>query len=145
MVPLRGRRSIDLLGDFTGETFGDFVSGARPIGYAAAPTWRPETDLFETIDAYHVVLDLAGVDPARLVVEFEGEILSVHGARLEGSRAGRRYHAMEIPAGRFERRVRISPPVDTAAITATYQHGILEIRLPKAEEIPTGKRRVPVG
>lgn len=121
------------------------MSASRVVGYAAAPAWRPETDLYETADAYHVVLDLAGVDPTRLLVESEGEILTVRGARLEGSRAGRRYHAMEIPAGPFERRVRIARPVDTAAITATYQHGILEIRLPKADERPAGKRRVAIG
>lgn len=145
MPQSRGRRAIDLLGDFSGELLGGVIGARRAVGYATASSWRPETDLYETADAYHVVLDLAGVDPEQLSVEMEGELLSIRGVRLEGSRAGRRYHAMEIAAGPFERRVRIARPVDVSGVSASYQRGILEVRLPKAEERPSGRRRVPIG
>lgn len=145
MPQSRGRRAIDLVGDFSGELLGGVMGGQRAVGYATASEWRPETDLYETADAYHIVLDLAGVDPEHLSVEMEGEVLSIRGVRLEGSRAGRRYHAMEIAAGPFERRVRIARPVEVSGITASYQRGILEVRLPKAEERPAGRRRVPIG
>jgi HSP20 family molecular chaperone IbpA len=95
MVPLRGRRATDLLGDYTGEPLGGFARAARPIGYAAAPTWRPETDLYETADAYHAVLDLAGVDREGISAEVEGGLLTVRGVQMDGSRAGRR----RVPVG----------------------------------------------
>jgi HSP20 family protein len=145
MPQSRGRRAIDLLGDYSGELLGGVLGAPRSVGYAPASNWRPETDLYETADAYFVVLDVAGVDPDKLSVEMEGELLTMRGVRMEGSRAGRRYHAMEIAAGPFERRVRIARPVEVSGITATYQRGILEVRLPKAEELPAGRRRVPIG
>ncbi|CAN5681528.1 N/A [soil metagenome] len=145
MSQSRGRRAIDLFGDFSGELLGGMMGAPRSIGYAPASNWRPETDLYETADTYHVVLDLAGVDPEHLAVEMEGEVLTIRGVRMEGSRAGRRYHAMEIAAGPFERRVRVARPVELSGISASYQRGILEVRLPKAEERPAGRRRVPIG
>ena len=145
MPASRGRRAIDLLGDFSDDLLGGLAGGAQQVSYSPASSWRPETDLYETADAYFAVLDIAGVDPDQLSVEMEGEILTIRGARMDGSRAGRRYHAMEIAAGPFERRIRIARPVDPAGTTATYERGILEVRIPKTEERPAGRRRVPIG
>lgn len=141
----RGRRAIDLLGDFSSELLSGGMGAPLGVGYAPAQNWRPETDLYETADSYYVVLDLAGVDPDQLSVEMEGELLTIRGVRMDGSRAGRRYHAMEIAAGPFERRVRIARAVDVSEITASYDRGILEVHVPKAEERPAGRRRVPIG
>jgi HSP20 family protein len=59
----------------------------------------------------------------------------VRGVRRErhGPDAQRSYHALEIPYGRFERTLPLPAGLDTAAATASYHDGLLEIMLPKRQ------------
>ena len=79
-----------------------------------------------------VQLDLAGIDPARVRIELDGDLLVVRGVR-ERPRGERRYYQhAEIDWGRFEQRLRISAPVDAARAAATYERELLTIALPLA-------------
>jgi HSP20 family protein len=42
---------------------------------------------------------------------------------------------VERAYGKFERVVQLPMPVDTAHVTATFRDGVLEVKLPKAEEV----------
>ncbi|HEV2131423.1 MAG TPA: Hsp20/alpha crystallin family protein, partial [Longimicrobiaceae bacterium] len=115
-----------------------------PVGFVVTPNWRPATDVFETADAYHVLMDLAGMHPEEIAIHFEGNTLTISGVRQDGTRGQRHYHVMEIQFGPFERTLRFPRPVDVDAIHTSYECGILEIYLPKAEERPAVSRRVPI-
>jgi HSP20 family protein len=99
------------------------------------PTWTPSLDMYETDDAVVVLLELAGVDPNQAEIRAEPHRLLVRGVRRErhgpAGPAGRTYHALEIPYGRFERSLPLPPGLDTEAARASYQEGLLEITLPK--------------
>jgi HSP20 family protein len=108
-----------------------FTPSAQPT-----PAWSPALDMYETPDAIVVLLDLAGVEPAKTEVHTEPNVLTVRGVRSE--RHGeyvpdeqRSYHALEIAYGRFERTVRLPPGTDAEAARASYRDGLLEITLPK--------------
>ncbi len=109
-----------------------------------SPVWTPAMDMYETDEDIIVLLDLAGVDPEKTEVNAEPHLLIVRGVRHERRTPEhpgeqRSYHALEIPYGRFERRVRLPPGVDTAAARANYRGGLLEITVPK--RVP---RHVPI-
>ena len=78
-----------------GETLGD-------------PVWGPALNVYETADAVWIVVAVPGVEADRIEVRVEGSVLIVGGHRSLRGRLGEgRYHAMEIPMGRFERRLKI--------------------------------------
>ena len=107
-----------------------FTQHPQPV-----PTWTPALDMYETDDAVVVLLELAGVDPGQTEIRADPHRLQVRGVRRERhgpeSAAGRSYHALEVPYGRFERSVPLPPGLDTEAAAASYQDGLLEITLPK--------------
>jgi HSP20 family protein len=110
----------------------------------ATPGWRPAVDMYETHDAIVVLLDLAGVEADKTEVQAEAHALTVRGTRHERHAPAvpneeRSYHALEIPYGHFERTVQLPSGIDTAAASASYRDGLLEITLPK--RLP---RQVPV-
>ncbi|MBA4160403.1 MAG: Hsp20/alpha crystallin family protein [Gemmatimonadetes bacterium] len=124
--------------------FDEHFRRPRPIGFVVTPNWRPATDVFETVEAYHVLMDLAAMHPEEIAIHFEGHTLTVSGVRQDGTRGQRHYHKMEIQFGPFERQLRFPRPVDADEIRSGYERGILEIYLPKAEERPGVARRVPI-
>jgi len=115
--------------------FNEYVRGS-PVGFVSALKWRPPTDIYETDDAFVVVMDIAGVEPDGFTVTFDAGVLTVSGERLEQASGRREYHAMEVKVGPFERRFRVAKRVDPASLKATYELGFLEIRLAKIPEKP---------
>jgi HSP20 family molecular chaperone IbpA len=93
--------------------------------------WRPPTDVFETDDAYTVVVEIAGMRGADIAVTFEKQVLTIRGQRSEAA-SQKAYHQMEIAYGEFETQVRMPAPVEVAQVEATYMDGFLRVRLPKA-------------
>jgi HSP20 family protein len=108
-----------------------FTHRAQP-----SPDWTPALDMYETDDVLVVLLELSGVDADKTEVHVEPRLLRVSGVRREqhGPYAPdeqRSYHALEIPYGQFERSVPLPTGIDTDAAQASYNDGLLEIRLPK--------------
>jgi HSP20 family protein len=103
--------------------------------------WTPAVDMYETDDAIVVLFDLAGVDAEKTEVHAEPHLLVVRGVRRErhGPPEHRTFHSLEIPNGRFERTLRLPDGTDTAAASASYTDGLLEITLPKRQP-----RQVPI-
>lgn len=74
------------------------------------PNWEPPVDIFETEAAVIVLVALPGVPPDQIQVELEGGLLRVSGIRplpAELREAG--IQRLEIPHGRFERRLELPP------------------------------------
>lgn len=70
------------------------------------PTWEPPVDIVETDRELSIVVALPGVRPADMDVLIEGGMLVVTGARaLPSIPDGAVIHRLEIPHGRFERRI----------------------------------------
>lgn len=82
-----------------------FFQPARP---ALRPTWEPPLDIYETDDAYWLVIALPGVRPDDIEIAIDGGFLTVVGERPIPLRSAR-IHRLEIPHGRFERRIELPP------------------------------------
>src|SRR4051794_1614091 len=96
-------------------------------------------DLVETED--HLVLraDLPGVDRDDVSIEVKDGVLTVSGERRaqhEEKREG--FHRVERSFGRFSRSLELPQGVEANSIGASFERGVLEVRMPKpAERRPT--------
>jgi HSP20 family protein len=77
---------------------------------AHRPTWEPPMDVFETEHELWILVALPGVEPDRLEVVAEAGTLVVAGERaLPPQLREAHLHRLELPYGRFERRVSLPP------------------------------------
>jgi HSP20 family molecular chaperone IbpA len=106
----------------------------RPIGPSAPRlAWEPPVDVLETDHEVLVLVALPGVDPDRVEAAIDGNDLVFAGTRvLPGELRTAIIHRLELPQGRFERRVRL-PGGRYSAVRRSAADGCLLITLQKAE------------
>jgi HSP20 family protein len=104
----------------------------RPARSASGlPAWEPPVDVLETELEVLVLMALPGVDPERVEALIDGDELAVAGSRvLPAVLRTAVIHRLELPQGRFERRVRL-PPGRYANVRRTTVNGCLVITLQK--------------
>lgn len=91
--------------------------------------WEPPTDVFESASEFFVLIALPDVAPDRIEVAFEAQVLTVAGERhLPAALAGTAIRRLEIPQGRFERRLAI--PARTL-LRSSFDNGCLALVLEK--------------
>jgi HSP20 family protein len=95
------------------------------------PTWEPPVDVLETEREVLVLVALPGVDPDQIETVIEGAHLVVTGQRLlPAELATAVIHRLELPQGRFERRIRL-PGGRYEAVHRAAVHGCVLITLQK--------------
>src|SRR6266702_950648 len=109
----------------------------RPATMAAGDRlWVPLVDMYETKDDLHIAFEVPGVREKEVSVSITGDLVTVKGERKWGSeQTDDSYHRLERVYGKFERSVALPVPVQADKVKAAYRDGVLEIRLPKAEEV----------
>jgi len=95
-------------------------------------TWTPPVNIYETADEITIVAELAGVKHDDIHLEISRRTVKISGRRMERSRVkNSNYRLAEITYGSFERVLSLAIPIDADGVTATYNEGMLEIRIPK--------------
>ena len=116
--------------------FNTFVDQPNPTGRGGADRrWIPAMDLVETDD--HLVLraDLPGLDSDDVNIEVKDGVLTVSGERrAEHEEKADGYYRVERAFGGFSRSLSLPEHVDAERIDASFDKGVLEIRIPKPEE-----------
>jgi HSP20 family protein len=121
------RESMDRL-------FEDFFS-RRPRS-AAPLVWQPAVEIFETESEVVVKAELPGIDPKNVSVTMTAEGLTIKGeAKAEHEDKGRNYYRRELRYGAFARTIPLPTEVKSDETKATFRHGILEVKVPKAERL----------
>lgn len=116
------------------DLFDDIFASARRYSTVDSTVWTPSVDLLESHDAYLIRAELPGMKREDVNVEFKEEVLTVSGERkYEEPAAGVEYHRSERAFGRFSRSFRLPKTIKQEDIKATYQDGLLEIHVPKAD------------
>lgn len=127
--------------DVVGEVVGDVLEGVRD----AASGRFPRMDLLRIEgEGYRLLVDLPGLGREDVEVLTLGNELTIRGERPrpelpEGSEILR----SERAHGRFERTIRMPPEVREEGVAATFEDGVLTVRLPRAE--PSDARAVDIG
>jgi HSP20 family protein len=117
----------------------------RPGSGAAGRAWAPPVDLYETADDLVLTLELPGVRDKDVTVSITGDLLTVKGERrFEHDVKEQQFLHVERAYGKFERLVQLPIPVQADKVKATYRDGLLEIKLPKTEEIKPKEIKVDI-
>jgi HSP20 family protein len=106
--------------------------------------WVPALDIWETESELVYAFDLPGLAEDQIQIEVQDDTLSISGERERETREeGYRFFRYERRYGSFARAVGLPAGVDEAKIDASYENGVLEIRVPKPEEAKP--RRIQLG
>ncbi len=108
---------------------------------APAPTFR--TDIQDKGDHFLLESDLPGVDRKDISIDLEGDRLIVRAER-RNEREEKDYLRCERSYGSYTRTFDVSA-VKVEDITASYENGVLTIKLPKKEEEAPASRRIEIG
>ena len=105
------------------------------FGFSPTDAFRPAVNLYETLKAFVICVDLAGMDQSDIEVQLEKGNVVIRGRRHsplppDGARAVA-VHLMEIDHGTFCRTVEVPSGVEEEEIAANYHVGMLWITLPK--------------
>ena len=102
----------------------------------AMPTaWAPALDISERKDAYLVTVELPGIEPNDLQITMEDGLLTIQGERQFTSESSeQQFHRVERRHGPFRRSITLPAQVQADQIEASFDNGILQIMVPKAEE-----------
>jgi len=97
--------------------------------------WAPAVDIYETEQELVVKADLPDVDPKDLDIRVENNLLTIRGERkFEKKVNEENYLRVERSFGSFARSFTLANTVNTDAIKAEYQNGVLTLTIPKREE-----------
>lgn len=114
--------------------FEDFFS--RRPRTAGPLVWQPAVEISETDQDLLVKAELPGIDPKNVEVNVTGDTLTIKGeAKAEQENKGRNFYRRELRYGMFQRAIALPTEVKSDETTATFRHGILEIRIPKSERV----------
>jgi HSP20 family protein len=100
-------------------------------------------DIYATGDALVVEAALPGVKPEDVEVTLLGDTLTLtatSAAERTAEQGG--YHVQEVRKGRFVRSIALPAGLRSEAATASFEHGMLRLSIPKAEQVRP--RQIPV-
>ena len=108
----------------------------RMFGSAIERSWMPAVDIIDTPEAFVLKAELAGMKPEDVHIELEDDVLTISGERHQGEKLDtEQYQSTEWHYGAFRRSISLPRSVKRDAIEATYENGVVEVRIPKAAEV----------
>src|SRR3989454_5510387 len=108
--------------------------------------WAPAVDIYETEHELVLKADLPDIDPKDLDIRVENNILTIRGERkFEKNVNEENYLRVERSYGSFTRSFTLANTVNSEAIKADYQNGVLTLTIPKKEEAMPKQIKVTVG
>ena len=85
-------------------------------------------------DWFYVHFDLPGVNPDSIDLTVERNVLTVRAERTRAAREGVEPVIAERPMGMFSRQLFLGDTLDTEHLEASYEAGVLTLRIPVAEQ-----------
>jgi len=126
------RRDIEHAAEEIEQLFADLWQ-VFPFSRSLRRGYRPQVDVFRSDEpaVLTVQVELAGVDPEDVRLIASPQALLIAGERRRPKDCGH-FQQMELDYGPFQRQITLSDDVDPEQATATYERGILTVRLPIA-------------
>ncbi len=137
-------RELSTLQGEMNRLFDSVFDAPRGNGGGALRRWMPAMDLVETDDHFVLRADLPGMSEDDVKIEVEDGTLVVSGER-KAEHADRQegFYRVERAFGTFSRSLTLPKGVDADAVTASFERGVLEVRVPKPEQ--RKPRRIEIG
>jgi HSP20 family protein len=114
----------------------------RGTQYSVRAGFVPLADVYFEEESRDLVVrfELPGLNRDDIDLEVEPRKVTVRGCRVFAGGDRRVYQQVEMDYGRFERQIRLAVDVDAAGTRATYEAGVLEVRLPLVPHDPRKQR-----
>ena len=118
----------------------------RDFGFAAATTWVPPVDIFQSGDKELVLkAELPDMSRDDIDITVENGTLTIKGEKkLASDVSEEQFHHIERRYGAFSRSFSLPQTVDTGKVAAEYRNGVLTVRLPLREEAKPRQIKVDV-
>ena len=130
------RRTVDRL----------FDNVSTDNAWAQSVTWGLAVDVVENKDDFIVKASVPGIKPEDLDISYADDTLTIKGeVKTENEVEENQYHLRERRYGSFSRSISLPTKIKDDAIEASYQNGVLSLRLPKAEEVKPKQIAIKVG
>ncbi|GCB48990.1 hypothetical protein SNL152K_6320 [Streptomyces sp. NL15-2K] len=91
-------------------------------------------DAYRSGEDFLVHFDLPGIDPETIELDVERNVLNVRAERKSPAPEGAELIVAERPTGTFTRQLFLGDTLDTDRIDASYDAGVLTLRIPVAEQ-----------
>ncbi len=112
-----------------------FIRPTTWTGLAAGQIAVP-VDLWETNDAYHLRADLPGIAPDAIDINVTADTVAFSGeTKASTDVASDGWLRQERRVGKFQRSFTLPVQIDPNKVQANFQHGVLELVLPKADQV----------
>jgi HSP20 family protein len=128
------RRDLEHAAEEIEQLFADLWQ-VFPFSRGLRRGYRPQVDVFrsESPPTLTVQIELPGVDPDDVQLIASAQTLLIVGERRRPKDSGH-YRQMEIDYGPFQRQITLNEDIDPEDAAATYERGILTVRLPIAPQ-----------
>ena len=127
--------------DDTDKILGEFLPAVR----SNQSGFTPALDIYEDKDNIIVETQLAGIDPEKVSVSIEDNVLYIKGESERKSEVEEKnYYRKEVRYGSFYRSVTLPADVIGTKAEASYKDGVLKIEIPKAPEKKEKKLKIKV-
>lgn len=137
-VPLQSRiNEIASFQDRFGTIFNDFIraNGSESQRVPSTGSFVPAVDVYEDAQALSLALEVPGVKQEDIDIRLENQRLTVKGERkFEATAKQENFHRIERRFGSFVRTFTLPQTVDTDSVAASYEAGVLTIKLSKKAE-----------
>src|ERR1700751_2094668 len=109
-------------------------------------TFAPPVDVYEDEHNVTLKIEVPGIEEKDIDVRIENNTMTVHGERkFEKDEKEENYRRLERQYGSFTRTFTLPNPVDTESVSATYEKGVLKVKLAKKAEAKPKQIKVNVG
>ncbi|OFW72012.1 MAG: hypothetical protein A2Y55_05825 [Actinobacteria bacterium RBG_16_68_12] len=108
--------------------------------FGVAPAPLPAADMYETEKELVVELDVPGFDEKELALEVSDSTLTIKGEHAkEKEEKEKSFYLHERMEKHFERRFKLPPEADLDHVEAKFHTGVLEVHVPKIEQVKARK------
>ncbi|MGB9183694.1 MAG: Hsp20/alpha crystallin family protein [Solirubrobacteraceae bacterium] len=146
LIRFEPARELGTIQNEMNRLFNTFFDTPTAAVNGAARRWIPAMDLVETDGDLVLRADLPGLSEEDVNIELEDNVLTVSGERkIEHDERKEGYYRVERSSGAFRRSLTLPEGVDAEGVKATFDRGVLEVRVPKPEERKPRKVAISVG
>ena len=127
--------------------FDNFLSPMQRTEQADAGFFAPRVDIHERADHYEICAELPGVQREDIHVELDDGILTITAESRRDQRDEKdgRVIRQERRYGKYMRSFNLGGDIEDAAISASFENGVLRVSVPKAKEAKPRQRRIEIG
>ena len=110
---------------------------------ATASNWRrPRYNVAENDEAFNIQVSMPGVPKGCVDISVDGDILNIIGSRANSQPDGWRPLRRELPDGDYRLNLRLNVAINEEKIKARVEDGVLNLTLPKADEVKPRKIKI---